>query len=145
MFIHEPTYCLVLSIDDQDILNDYMNYIFDKTNEFYFGGDYVLVLTSNKDLKFNNRLVKIIYKEKVDQTSRAEVYNDYKHIFRFIIFGDETARIKPKETSSLFKSYMGKYWDYLKLNNFIIVRGNLEKLYSLDNLEEKKSLLTLNE
>lgn len=144
MFIHEPTYCLVLSINDQIILNNYLNYILNKKSEFYFGGDYVLILTSNKDLKFNNSLVKIIYKEKVDQISRAEVYNDYKHVFRFFVFCDESLRIKQKEIISLFKSYLGKYWDYLKLNNFIILRGNLEKIDSLDNLEEKKSLLTFN-
>ena len=145
MFIHEPTYCLILSFDDQGKLDEYFNVILNKNNELYFDGEYILVLTTNKNLKFNNSLVKIIYKEKVDQTSRAEVYNEYKHLFRFFVFADNNVYFKPTKVKTLGKAYIGKYWDYLMIDNSIILRGNLEKLDSLDNLEEKKSLLTLNE
>ena len=149
MFIHYPTICLVLQTDQQDKLNEYISVFFDKQKSLFFHINYLIVLTSNKNLSSAvspNRL-KIIYKQNINELSRAEVYNEYKHLFRFFIFNYTDKLLNTNPLFDFFYKFNGKFWDYFviyeqdKSTQCLVLRGNLEKIDSFDEIYKSKSLV----
>ena len=108
------------------------------------------MLTSNKNLSSAvspNRL-KIIYKQNVNELSRAEVYNEYKHLFRFFIFNYTDKLLNTNPLFDFFYKFNGKFCDYFviyeqdKSKQCLVLRGNLEKIDSFDEIYKSKSLVS---